>query len=289
MQKNDKKKSKHTRQQKRKQKRNRKIQNATRHIKELSDKYCTSDEECGICLEEGRVHSSLLLCGHTFCVECMGQLRHSVKLCPICREPLVQTANDVCSKACDFVTELQSQPDKATQTWDGTTAIFARLCVHDPKNVHSWLGYSLCLLHRDNPEGALASLEAALESACLHDMHKVEIYFMKARAFREQQNFRESVNMLRQILAIRPGWDVHYLLGIDLLAAGAYKAAIPYLRMCLADDNVESYINLSRALSLSGDLQAAIQCIRSSIQKIPESAALYQRIAKLDRTPCPSH
>jgi tetratricopeptide (TPR) repeat protein len=114
-----------------------------------------------------------------------------------------------------------------------------------------------------------------LESAHQEDPGSADIMLNLAMALARTGRFDEALDKLLE-LEKRDRWNpnVHYMLGTHFLGLGEFKKAISHLEKALEEqpDYEDAAINLSLALSETGDTLEAVRRMRPVIRRLPNSA-----------------
>lgn len=122
---------------------------------------------------------------------------------------------------------------------------------------------------RDMVEGLLESLED-------EDLRDAELLISRARLFRGQNRFEESLELLSRALAIDPEHaPAHYQMGLNQIQREEYALAIPHFLAVTASEPEfwSAHFNLGVALAKMNQIDAAC----SSLAAIPEGDANYEK------------
>lgn len=147
----------------------------------------------------------------------------------------------------------------------------------DRASLYVQLGNAIALQGR--LDEAIEQWQAAIEQ----QPDCVEAYFQQAAVFQKLEQWDEAIAAYAQVIALQPGWQVHYQLGLCLAIRQRWQEAIDQFNQViqLQPDFAAAWGDRGWAHLQTGNWQQAIADLQTAIQEKSAYAQTYSTWAKL--------
>jgi protein O-mannosyl-transferase len=165
--------------------------------------------------------------------------------------------------------QMQGKPDEAN-------AHFARAIELQPGYVSAHYNWGVALLDQKRTKEAITEFEIAVHLAPGH----ADAFVNLANALMQVQHAVEAVPLYEQALRLQPGADVHYDLGVALVAVGRGDEAAGHFRAALREEPAlaEAHYQLALLADEAGRLVEAEREYGETLRLAPDHVASHGRL-----------
>ena len=250
------------------------------------------DVDCAICLEPLQ-SAQTLDCGHRFCGTCVAsyQARGLNNLCPLCRQPLPPSAEQLCKEIEVFYARLAAQlerghADDASATRELILSTAREAVRFDPQHLtaREELGFAMSAMGDDAAaapqyRAAIAAFDPARDNV----EHLARVHYNLAGSLNRTGDAEGGERAARESLRLNETANGHVNLGIALKNSGDLDGAEEQYQAALsleADLGI-AHANLGNLKRARGDKEGAKFHMRRAVALAPDSAVPHFNLAML--------